>query len=439
MRQEFLSTLHCPYSGSMLTLVHAAQTDEQGVSYGVVSSEAGEFPIVAGILRLQVDEYRTPIVEHVRRGRMQQALTIALDEVPFQGRTGAAINLLSRVAFKAELDGLGQRLHGLKRGYARRLTDDMATFVETAERLSPGPGAEWQIYRFSMPTFLPTFPLLHALRADGPILDFSCGTGQASFLMARMWPQAEIVCADYSLSSLYVAKKYFAPRASYVCLDGDYLLPFESGRFASIFSSDALHCIDSKLNLAQEFQRIGRHDAVLVMPHLHNRLASVQYGKSLTPDGYSALFKNLERRVIPEDRLVHDYFFNDTLDLSRQWSAAELAAAQQGLSLVASADPSVFVRREGLWKQRISSMQRPLINPVYQISGRPGGWQLKRRTNGSFAKTLSGGSKACVPETLRMEWPIDAEGLANLKETDPLVFGELARSLVVLDLPDRFQ
>src|SRR5262249_40631579 len=145
----------------------------------------------------------------------------------------AAISFATRLAFRAGFKNAGERLNRLKRNFARVATDDAATFVQISNKLSPYASADWQIFRFSMPTFLPVFALLHIVQADGSILDFGCGMGQASFLISRMWPNSNIVCADYSFCTLYVAKKYFVPSASYVCLDGNYLLPFESGEFST--------------------------------------------------------------------------------------------------------------------------------------------------------------------------------------------------------------
>jgi hypothetical protein len=175
-----------------------------------------------------------------------------------------------------------------------------------------------------------------------------------------MWPKAKIVCADYSFCSLYLAKRYFAPEASYVCLDGDYLLPFESGQFSTIFSSDTLPVLDSKLNLAQEFRRVGDERALTLLPHMHNRLLS-PFAKSLTPRGYRQLFRDMELRMLPDDQVVQDYFFDDVLDLAKEWSDDKLS--EQHVSIVASKDSSVFVRSENLWAQRMRSIRHPGVNP----------------------------------------------------------------------------
>jgi SAM-dependent methyltransferase len=282
------------------------------------------------------------------------------------------------------------------------------------------------------------FALSHIVRDESAILDFGSGSGQAAFLMSRMWPNANIVCADYSFCSLYLAKKYFVPDASHVCLDGNYLLPFESGQFSTVFSTDTLHCIDSKLSIAQEFRRVGCDKAVMILPHLHNRLAS-PYAKSLTPRGYRRLFQGMEIRIIPEQEVIRDYFSNDSLDLRSERDDEQLAASKQGLSIVGSADSAVFRRIDALWDRRVAGCRHPRINPAYQISGGPGNWELTRRVNEPYATTFTEFDEICLPGTYRVSAPsLDARGLLNLRQTDARQFARLARSLLVLDLPEGF-
>jgi len=163
------------------------------------------------------------------------------------------------------------------------------------------------------------------------------------------------------------------------------------------------------------------------------------YAKSLTPPGYRRLFQDVETHLMPEERVTRDYFFDGVLDLARKWSDKELASSEQGLSVLASKDPLVFKRTEGLWDQRIRSIRHPCVNPAYSITGRPGNWELRRRVEERFAKTISGAGKTCIPETSRVSArATDAAGLVELQRTDPGQFTQLAKSLVVLDLPERF-
>jgi hypothetical protein len=223
-----------------------------------------------------------------------------------------------------------------------------------------------------------------------------------------------------------------------VCLDGNYLLPFESGQFSTVFSSDTLHCIDSKVSLAQEFRRVSSEKAVVILPHLHNRSAS-PYAKSLTPEGYRHLFQGVETRIMPEQEVIRNYFFGDALDLQANWSDEQLASSEQGLSIVASSDSAVFTKTEGLWDQRIRSIRHPRVNPAYRVVGQPGNWELSRRAPDRYAKTLTQVDKVCLPDNCRVAArSIDVAGLVEMRESDPRQFAQLARSLLILDVPDRF-
>ena len=181
MHRDFLARLHCPYSASPLPLSKVTREDGQRINYGIVTSEAGDFPIVEGILRLHLDEYRVPIVEHVREKRLWDALTIALDDSPFQGRSGAAINFASRLAFRTGFSNAAERLNRLKRNFTRVVTDNDASFMEIAAKLSSA-SADWQISRFSMPTFLPVFALSHVVREKRSILDLQGMRGFISYV-----------------------------------------------------------------------------------------------------------------------------------------------------------------------------------------------------------------------------------------------------------------
>lgn len=438
MRRNFLAAFHCPYSGLPLSLSMDLDGDGEEVNYGIVSTEAMDFPIVEGILRLHVDEYREPIVRHVREGRRSQALAVALDRGPFGGRASAAINFACSLAFRTGFNSTGERLKTLKRKRARVLSNSDATFAEIAEKLSPYSNYSHQMCRFTMPGFLSTFALTHLVRLDRWVLCFACGTGHEPFLISRLWPNAKIVCADYSFCALYMAKRYFAPEASYVCLDGDYLLPFASGQFSTIFSSDTLPVLDSKLNLAQEFRRVGDGRAVTLLPHMHNRLVS-PFAKSLTPRGYRQLFRDLEIRIMPDDKVVRDYFFDDMIDFTGDWSDEELAACGQHLSIIASRDSSAFVKSENLWEQRMRSICHPCINPAYRITGRAGEWELRRQAGDFYVQRVSETDKVCLPDTCTVSArSVDSLGLIELQRTDPSQFTRLVRSLVVLDLPERF-
>jgi SAM-dependent methyltransferase len=437
MRREFLGSLHCPYSGSPFTL-NACEVDDRGsIRWGVVTSESGEFPIVDGILRLQADEFCGAIVDEINARRFDRALRLALDEVPFHGRKGAIINLFCRIAFKSGRAKVGDAIARIKQSWSRKFRQEI-TFSAMANELCRGPAADWQVHRFSMPTFLSTYPLMQVVQGNGPILDFSCGTGQASFLISRYWQDTPLVCADYSFSSLYLARKYFAPNADFVCLDGDYPLPFASGYFATVFSSDALHCIDSKLGLAGEFVRVLAPAGVVVMPHLHNKLAPTRYARSLSPEGYAALFPTLNKRIVPEERLVKEYFGDRQLDLERSCLNGEARGAKLGLSIVMARDTAPFRVYPDGWNRWVDTMKHPIVNPAYVVRRDAGGWTLQRPAN-AFLEIGFGIEQSWMPRNVRLEVPdLSVDALLELRRADRGRFEDLVRKLVLIEAPSNF-
>jgi SAM-dependent methyltransferase len=436
MRWDFIETLHCPFSGSRFS----RSSEERGpdIDYGIITSEAGDFPIVNGILRLKVDEYRSPLNNLIRNHNYEQSLLTSL-EMSSYSRTGAAVNFLDRTANGMGFNRLAGYLRVLRQPSYRAFTDTTDSLTRTLNRLNSKSWANWQIYRFSMPAFLSTYPLLHLMDDHGPVLDFGSGMGHAAFLMSRGVPASRITCAEHQFSLLYLARKFFVNQANFICLDGDYPLPFESSYFSSVFSSDVLHLIDSKVNLSQEFQRIVSQNGAILLPHLHNKLSPVQFGKSLTPEGYSALFEGMERRMLPEDWVVDQFIQSDSLDLGREWSPRELHDAIKGLSVVISKNSAIFHRYSGLWEKQINRIMHPIVNPLYRVSGQPGKWMLKKEEPDNTGKFSSGGD-IYLPNTASLELQsLDTSAFLALKTSDLPTFSGLARKFVIIDTPERFQ
>jgi SAM-dependent methyltransferase len=438
MHREFIESLRCPYTGSSLALQAVLREDDTGVRYGIVASEAGEFPIVEGILRLPVDELREPIAALVRQERFREALLTAL-EIPFNGKAGAAINLVSRMAYRAGFDTIAKGASLLKRRMYGVFTRNGVTLADTLRRFRDGSWINSQMYRFSMRTFLSVYPLLHVVQTHRGVLDLGCGLGHGAFLISKMHPGTPITCADYSFTALFLGQKYLLSDAEFVCLDGNHLLPFGTRHFSTVFSSDALHFIDGKRSLSREMIRAIGEDGVLVLPHLHNGLSPIRYAKSLTPSGYDKLFEGHERRVMPESTVVRQFLCEDQLDLRREWSSGELAKDTTGISIVVNPSNSVFRRYEGLWERYIRRMTNPVVNPIYKVDSKNETVLRKRNISEHYGAELRFNGTTYVPNVYRLEQSIDSPGsVTSIRQRRPDVFHELANKFVMIDVPERF-
>ena len=441
MRRELIDRLRCPYTDSRFEVSLILSEQASGIDFGVLSSEAGEFPIISGVLRLRADELQAPLVALLKERRHEEALQAAL-EVPFLGGRGATIDSLWRRAARGLK--LGLRSHAVgpgKQRLYRLVTRRDATFVEAVAESGAENWATWQVSRFSMPTFLAVHALAHLSLGSRTILDFGCGLGHSAFLMKHWAPDAEIVCVDYSFTSLYLGKRFLVPDAQCLCLDGEYPLPFAEGHFDCVFSTDALQYIRPKIGLAREFRRVLSPDGTIAFAHLHNRLSPDDglSGQTLTPSGYHGLFEGMVRRVYPEETIVADYVSDGALNLDRACGVAELNQARTGVSLVAANTESVFRAHTGILDAWMDRMHNPRINPVYRARQSGDDWVLERRTGPPYAVPRTIQNREILPQAWHVEEAgVDRSGILALRDTDRTQLRELVRRFLVLELPPSY-
>lgn len=440
MQRDVIASLRCPYSGGPFRVESDGASTAASIEYGIVSTESGRFPIVAGVLRLLTDESQDFIVDLVRSGRHDDALKASL-EIPSR-RTWEAVGYrLLRVAQRRKLAPPAQLAAPGKDRLYRMVTQTGKSFRQLVADAASSSWQSWQTYRFSMPTFLPVYPLASLARGSRSVLDFGCGLGHSSFLIRRVAPAAEIVCADYSFTSMYLGKRFLDPQAQFICLDGDYPLPFADGRFDCVFSTDAVQYIEPKIGLAREFQRVMTTAGTIVLAHLHNRLSpdTTCTGKALTPAGYDGLFAGMNRRLYSEDSIVDHYVSNGSLRLDHQCVVEDLNKSFAGVSLVAARTDAVFRDYRGLIDEYIDLLQHPGINPAYEALRSGSGWRLRRRVDAPYASPRMCGDCEILPQEWTVDAPsLDAAGIHSLRVSDRPALRELVRRFIVVDMPSSY-
>jgi len=295
----------------------------------------------------------------------------------------------------------------------KALADRNATFLDLAGALGRTFDLDYFRYRFSDLSYLSTAALLTPL-TRGPILDLGCGAGHLANAIFRRIPKSVVVGLDFNFTLLYLAKRFVAPSALYVCADGSARLPFRDGAFEAALCADTFNYLPDRGRTAGELLRVTRG------PLLMSRLADPSFpGKGsfgpLEPDAYMALFGPRSPRLYRDSDLLDAFLKTRTLDLSRP-----AAGRDEVLTLVAGVDAAVhpgadyFVRGDRL-------------NPIYDVREEEDRLHLQRRfISESFSERYAQAG-GVLPESLT----ITREQIAA---RDP----ELVRRFVLLDLPPNY-
>lgn len=107
-------------------------------------------------------------------------------------------------------------------------------------------------YQLFQQTLIDVLPYAAAERFR--VIDLGCGTGNIGKLIADRFPNAEIVCVDFSEEMLKSARSKIGDRAEYIQADfNDFEFP---GRFDAVVSSLALHHLESDEDKEQFYRKM---------------------------------------------------------------------------------------------------------------------------------------------------------------------------------------
>ena len=272
-------------------------------------------------------------------------------------------------------------------------------------------------------------------RSEKPILDLCCGHGHITRSLAQQANNQRVIGMDQSFWGLYVAKRWIAPEADYVCCSVDHALPFPDGTFSTVFCSDAFHYIVNKRSCVRECIRITQ-DGVIVFTWVHNKQIRIPHdGVPLSSTGYHALFQDVPHRIVADEDVLDGYFRQRGPDLSMQ---PEVTVLDQKplLSIVASTHQEIF-RAHGPFAEPPHAKGRLGINPIYRIEkagGKKKTIQLRRTFPPRFYEQDHSQYKQYMPEHVEL----DAAVLGDLAEGRLTgTVKQLIDQCVVLGMPEQ--
>ena len=271
---------------------------------GIVECECNKYPVLDGILILREPFLNMGIVKFIEEKNIEEALIRSLWIDYFERIDGFGLPIHSKVTWTLQKIllklGKSQLNRKIKQLY-KTYTNSEISFYNL---LGKGFADTYFKQRFSSESFWSLYPFLPLFtEKKDRILDLSCGVGHSSFVLEKFVKPNQLFSADFSFKSLFLAKKYFAPNAEFICLDSSKTLPFKTGIFSSVSMLDAFFYIRSSA-LAQEMERVTSSTGFLLLLHVHNSLA-YNLGnplQGLTPKNLSHLFKDksFNTKLMPE-------------------------------------------------------------------------------------------------------------------------------------------
>ncbi len=437
--RAFIAQLHCPYCGSRLEAEGAGAEPTLPILNGVVRCACYRYPIVDAILILKQQSAPSNNID----ARVQ-----ALDEGKPQLALERSLNMAGsadRPRWRRVLDTLrGSESSAPKSSLAACSSLPLYQFLQ---RTRPQLYADYLFQRYANDSFLASLAPLLLLQAAEPatpalgaanarVLELTCGIGHSAFLITTLFPRLDLIATDHDVANLYVARKYMAPRATYVCIDAEVPLPFPDDFFTSVFCLDGFHYIRSKVALIEELARAVDDSGMWIFPHLHNAAATnFAPGTALTSHDYLRCFHAVSMRLFNEAEGLRRFFHERALDLRAHHSAVEIKDAQTFLG-VASADAAIWRNHAGLMELLVQAAPLLTINPIYAVQ--PTGNKLSLTMRWPSARLQE--ECRAVMEYLPGTAEIDASLLArlrdrNLRETDLDTVRELVRKFVLVLLP----
>ncbi|MFC1900293.1 class I SAM-dependent methyltransferase [Chloroflexota bacterium] len=374
MKLDFIGLLKCPYCGSDFGTGAVYEENNEELINGSVKCDCGEFAITDGILNVKSGPLNNYILSALAAHKPEEAVGLSIWKYSEE---------VCRIASLLGLGVPGRLLLALARNRARHIymkyTNKNLPFFNL---LGNDESDIYLKHRFSTESFWSVYPFVQVLKEKNErILDLSCGSGHASFVLSKHVKPGKLVCADYSFRNLYQAKKYFVKDAQFICLDANYPLPFKDNSFSTVFNLDAFHYVRARSQLAGEMERLIMPEGVLLLLHLHNSMVSndtARDGIPLPPQNWIRLFKNLPFKAFPEKSIITDYIGNNSLDLTKEYTESELNA-DNAIHLLGTTDKALIKEYEGIDDELLKHRDNLIINPIYEIEKGNEGLILHRR------------------------------------------------------------
>lgn len=450
-----LVPLQCPQCRRPLEFAPADNQPLPGGRFGLVSCGAHTYPVLDDIPVIRHGQ--VSVQDHLT-GRTE-VIGPEVDELVAQIRDGQCLDALTTLlAFPPAIPFGLEEVPGLRLPFTRgpghrggmalrrRRVQDMLTrgldaltaqdWFDVSYLRSRNISDELYPYflmRFGQPRYLASLSLVGALPAHPkPVLDLACGFAHIMYHLAQRADRLDSVGVDRNFFQLWVARRYVAPDASYVCADALEPFPFADDAFSATICTDSFHLFPEKSGAMAELRRCAQ-DGTVVIDRVGNALLEPREGDELTPRGYLDLVGTAPHRMVGETALIESYRNGRGPQLAEATPTDRLAE-EKWLSLVISDSSAIFVDHGtfGRWPHGEGHLG---INPIYRVEPDGDGVLLRFEFPSTWYAFENAGMLAYHSPGVRL----DRHTFEQLRAGAPTArTKELLERFVVLAMPPRY-
>ena len=441
MKFELLRHLKCPYCGQNIKIEKIVFEEGDELINGCVKCECSNFPVLCGILLLKESPLKDQVIKFIKEGLTEEALICCLWPEKFEIIDSVRTFLQNSLGLPRALGTAISHLAQIKAEKAskklfKQYSSEKSSFFSL---LGSDLFESYLKHRFSTDSFWSLYPFIPLLKAKKErILDLNCGAGHASFVISNYVEPGQLVSADISFKLLYLGKKYFAPKAQFICIDTNFPLPFENGLFSSIVMSDALQYVHSRIGLAREMKRTLSPKGLLLLLHVHNSLTfNPGAGYALSPKSWTNLFEvaQIVIKTIPELKVVQDFIFENKLDLTQK-HAEEVLNSANGLIFLSTLDKSLLTTYSNVDQEFLEVKDNLIINPIFKARKSGDKILLERPDCKLFSGDSYQFSEHYLPRKTEINGNI-AEGI-HVDIPDTSKVEDLMKKFVLINVPNNY-
>ncbi len=350
--------------------------------YGYLKCKCQEHPVVYSIPVMIDLPFKDYLVRLIRERKFINALSILLTF----SSTRDTPSLIGRIARKLGLHSVvDKEIDTVVRSHTTKFATELSLLCSQRQVSN-------FMYRYSSSSLISPVALFSLIN-QGPVLDIGCGTGHAARAICRKVDSGEVIGVDNRFHYLYLAKKFIAPDADFICADGGDKLPFKSGHFQFTVLSGAFNFIRDKTSLVSEINRVTRGQGMvlntwvdLTQNYIGYPPPTLEECRKLFPDG----------KIFGARKITREFVQSKGIDLT-----SDVGDDRPEIVTIIKAPPEFFRRYNfSNWPFTFEDLMR--INPVYDATVSGDSTILKRKELPEEAMERLLIDLGCFPEQIEL-------------------------------------